>query len=67
MMSPEGYKKRMSCILKSQSPRTTYSQVRLVHFDQSYVVHRLQKVLQPFVRDFTTNALLEITKSAIEG
>lgn len=67
MLNDGGEIREMNCILKSESPRKCYSQTRQVVFDQSYVLHRLKNLLQPFQGTFATDELLQLTKTAIEG
>lgn len=44
MLTPNGFVRKLSCVLKNECPRKAAPKVRLVTFDRDYVILQLKKI-----------------------
>lgn len=44
MLTPDGFTRELTCVLKSECPRKVSSKLRLVKFDKDYVLSKLLKI-----------------------
>jgi hypothetical protein len=44
MLTPDGFTRQLTCVLKSECPRKVSSKLRLVKFDREYVLSKLNKI-----------------------
>lgn len=45
MLSPQGFTRKLSCVLKNECPRHKPAKLRMVTFDRDYVVSKLNKMV----------------------